>query len=274
MWSEILLMTTQPDMASGSVAPKKLNAADVRAALKAYYCQPEYGIVFEVARSTGHAARRHLDALAMDLWPSRGLAIHGIEVKVSRSDFRSEIKQPEKSEEIAEFCDYFWIAAPVGIVPIEELPKAWGLFEVNDKGHIVIRKQAEKTEAKPVTRAFMAAIMRCTGRAICGDTLDAMLTKERNRIYTDYDKKLQLEAGKVAGNRTKNAENYERMVSALGEDPLKYFSDAAVVDAIKAVRKSGVVGAWNALTRLNAECAEMVKNTAEAMKSFDVKDKL
>ena len=139
----------------------KMTAPDVRAALKAYYCQPEYGIVFEVARSTGHAARRHLDALAMDLWPSRGLAIHGIEIKVSRSDFRNEIKQPEKAEEIAEFCDYFWIAAPAGIVPIEEMPKAWGLYEVSEAGRITIKKQPEKTEAKPVTRAFMAAITGC-----------------------------------------------------------------------------------------------------------------
>lgn len=253
-------------------SPKKMTAADVRAALKIYYAQPEYGIVFEVARSTGHAARRHLDALAMDLWPSRGLAIHGIEIKVSRSDFRNEIKQPEKAEEIAQFCDYFWIAAPLGIVPIEELPKAWGLLEINDKNKVVLRKQAEKTEAKPVTRAFMAAIMRCTGRPICGDTLEAMLGQERNRIYQDYDNKLKREAERIAGNRSKNAESYERIIKDLGEDPLRYFSDATIVDAIKAIRKSGIVGTWNTLLSLNKACSAMVKTTAEAMASIDVKD--
>jgi len=32
----------------------------------------------------------------MDLWPSGGLEIHGHEVKVSRSDWLRELKEPEK----------------------------------------------------------------------------------------------------------------------------------------------------------------------------------
>src|ERR1700693_1206177 len=70
--------------------------ADLRAALKRYFLHPDYGIVFEVAKSTGHAAHRHLDAVAMDLWPSRGLELHGIEIKVSKQDLKRELADPAK----------------------------------------------------------------------------------------------------------------------------------------------------------------------------------
>ncbi len=51
------------------------------------------------------AYHRAADAVAMDLWPSKGLEIHGHEVKVSRSDWLSELKQPEKCEPVKRYCD-------------------------------------------------------------------------------------------------------------------------------------------------------------------------
>src|SRR6266850_716864 len=99
-------------------AAKMITAAEVRAALKRYFAQPNYGIVFEVAKATGFNARRHLDAMAMGLWPSRGLTLMGIEIKVSRYDWRKERDEPQKAEELAKFCDYFCVAAPAGVVPL------------------------------------------------------------------------------------------------------------------------------------------------------------
>lgn len=65
-----------------------MRADAVRAALKRRYAQPECAVVFEVAQATGFSANRHLDAIAMELWPSRGLALHGIEIKVDLYDWQ------------------------------------------------------------------------------------------------------------------------------------------------------------------------------------------
>ena len=62
--------------------PPRTSAADIHAALRLRYAQPEWAIMFEVANGTGAAQRRYADAIAMNLFPSRGLCVHGFEVKV------------------------------------------------------------------------------------------------------------------------------------------------------------------------------------------------
>ena len=74
-----------------------MRAADVRAALARKFCAPEYALFYEVANATGSAATRSADAIAMGLWPSRGLYLQGFEIKVSRSDWLSELKNPAKA---------------------------------------------------------------------------------------------------------------------------------------------------------------------------------
>ena len=45
------------------------------------------------------------DAVIMSLWPSRGLELHGVEIKVSRADWKREAADPAKAEAIAAYCD-------------------------------------------------------------------------------------------------------------------------------------------------------------------------
>jgi hypothetical protein len=93
------------------------------------------------------------------LWTSRGLVIIGFEVKVSRGDFLSELKNPAKSEAIMKFCDHWFVVTPKDVVRDGELPKTWGHMEVNGRGCRVV-KDAPDLEPIPITRVFMAAIAR------------------------------------------------------------------------------------------------------------------
>jgi len=111
-----------------------------------------------VAPDTGGGAR-YADAIAVNLWSSRGHAIHGFEIKVSRSDWLRELKDPSKADTIAGFCDHWFIVAPKGVVKDGELPPTWGLLEVRTSGLVAV-KQAPKMEARPVTRGFFASMMR------------------------------------------------------------------------------------------------------------------
>ncbi len=86
--------------------------------------------VRELRPSVGYGAHdRRIDLWAMKCAPSAGMPAHAIEVKVSRSDWLRELKKPRKRRAAMAISNYFWIAAPVGIVKDGELPEGCGLIE-------------------------------------------------------------------------------------------------------------------------------------------------
>lgn len=137
----------------------------IKEALQARFAAPEWACFFEVPQGTGGSAGRNADAVAMNMYPSRGLRVHGVEVKASRSDWLRELKNPAKAEAIARFCDHWWIAAAPNIVRIDELPHTWGLLELHGKS-LRQRVAAPLLDAEPLTRPFIASLLRCAaGRA-------------------------------------------------------------------------------------------------------------
>lgn len=137
------------------------NSDELKILLERRYCAPEWACIFEVPDQTGGANRR-ADAMAFNLWPSRGLEVHGFEVKVSRSDWLSELKNPEKSAKIQKFCDYWWIVTPPGIVKDGELPPTWGLLESTaTKSTLRMKTKAPKLSPENFSDAFVASLLRC-----------------------------------------------------------------------------------------------------------------
>lgn len=250
-----------------------MKAAEVRAALKRIFSQPQCAIVFEVAQSTGFNAHRHLDAVAMDLWPSRGLALHGIEIKVSVYDWRKELNNPEKAEQIARFCDFFWVAAPVGVVPIAEVPEAWGLIEVADDGTCARPKQARKTESQPVTREFLAAMMRASGR-IDSDMVDAEIVRREKTLQERFDERLKNELEHRSSRANEDGERWRNMCEALGIGPdrLWYHDDAELIACIKAVRASGAAKSYEGLHSLLKSLTVAADNVRGALGDLEIAD--
>lgn len=124
-----------------------------------------------VRSAAGFDATRTADAVAMDLWPSKGLALHGHEVKVSRSDWLRELQKPDKWQPVGRYMDRWWVVVPdAAIVRPGELPPEWGLI-VATSGATRITKQAPKLDAKPVTRTFLAALLRAAARTARVDAL-------------------------------------------------------------------------------------------------------
>lgn len=139
-----------------------VKVVDLYKLIEAAHAPPEWACFPEVSNATGGRARRRADAIAMSLWPSRGLIIRGFEIKQSRSDLKRESKDPEKAETVARFCDEWWFVTPEGLVnDIEtEIPPRWGLMEACKKGHLRTRKKAERTDAAEPNREFLAAVLR------------------------------------------------------------------------------------------------------------------
>lgn len=140
-------------------APVRLDTPHARLMLRKRFAAPEWALLEEVAPRTG-GGTRYADAVAMNLWSSRGHALYGFEIKVSRSDWQRELRAPAKTEEsVFAFCDRWYIVAPAGVVKDGELPTTWGLLELRAGG--LFEKVAGKAlEPKPLTRAFFASLMR------------------------------------------------------------------------------------------------------------------
>ena len=151
--------------------PRKWTEGDVLAALRRRYSESHgngdrWAFATHVRCGAGFGPQwgagqlRTADAVAMDLWPSKGLEIHGHEVKVSRSDWLAELKQPDKCEPVKRYCDRWWlVVADRAIVKGGELPEGWGLMVVSgDSTRVVVK--APKLSPDSVTKDFMAPFLR------------------------------------------------------------------------------------------------------------------
>jgi hypothetical protein len=133
---------------------------DIMDLLARRYPAPSWAFLPQVRNGTGYGRTvRTADALAMSLYPSQGLHLHGFEVKVSRADWLRELKEPEKADEISRYCHYWWIVAPSGVVADGELPATWGMLEVDD-GQLNRIVPAPLLDAQPPSMPMLAAIMR------------------------------------------------------------------------------------------------------------------
>lgn len=126
-----------------------------------------WAFIPKVRNAAGFDATRTMDALAIGLWPSRGLELHGHEIKISRSDWLRELKDPAKAEVFVRLVDKWWVvASDASIVQDGELPPAWGLMVANGRG-LKIKTQAAElpaTDAPWMPRTFLAALLRSACR--------------------------------------------------------------------------------------------------------------
>src|SRR5579859_3147977 len=124
----------QPELDFGLEDPPKMTEAELTDALYERYGQvhgngPRYAVAAQVRSQAGHYARRTADFVAMDLWPSARLTLHGHEIKVSRSDWLRELKDPSKAAEFIPYMNSWWVVVPdARIVRDGELPDDWGLL--------------------------------------------------------------------------------------------------------------------------------------------------
>lgn len=135
----------------------------LRALIMKRFPMEAWALLWEVADATGAKHSRWADAVAMGLWPSRGLDLHGMEIKASRSDWLRELKKPAKAETICSFCHYWWLVANDRVVNMDELPHTWGLL-VPHGGGLKTIKQAPRLKPKPITDVFLAALLRAAAK--------------------------------------------------------------------------------------------------------------
>lgn len=140
---------------------KVLNALCVR--YGQHYGNGRRWAVAEHVRShAGFDARRTADLITMDLWPSKGLELHGHEVKVSRADWLTELRDPTKADEFRKYMHRWWLVVPDVAIVRDDLPPEWGLMVVNGGTGARIVVQAPRLDPAPVPPTMLASLLRAT----------------------------------------------------------------------------------------------------------------
>lgn len=129
-----------------------------------------------VRNDSGFYAARTADFMAMDMWPGTGNALHGHEVKVSRSDWLAELRKPEKAIPFIEVVDHWWLVVPdASIVKDGELPVDWGLLVLSPRG-LRSKRAAPRLHGMggtslaahratgPLPRGFTASLVRAVSK--------------------------------------------------------------------------------------------------------------
>lgn len=124
------------------------------------YAAPQYAFLEQVRNGTGGFANRSADAMALSLWPSRGLMLDGFEIKGYRTDWLRELKNPAKAEELAVYCNRWWIVGSTDIVKLEEVPDNWGWLAPHGTGLKVMKPAPLLEGARELDRVFIAALLR------------------------------------------------------------------------------------------------------------------
>lgn len=246
-----------------------MKSSDIKSFLRHAYSQPEYAIFFEVANATGYSGkRRWADAIAMSLWPSRGLLLTGIEIKVSRGDWLSEVKNPEKAEEIARYCDNWILVTAPNVARDDEIPANWG-WQVFDGKTLKTKKKPEMLDPQPLDRNFLAALLRSAGKvdeAEIAASVQKQVDAERARI----DERIEREVKWRTERRDAMAQRYAALEAIFSDEDLRWIDDREFAEAIKLVLKLGIRGAYDGVLSVRDKAAEFSEKMDKALAAMDL----
>ncbi len=123
----------------------------------------------------GHNLKRVADFIAADKYPGypygSALAFHGHEVKVSRSDWLAELRDPEKAEAFRPYMHHWWLVVPdASIVKSGELPAGWGLL-VQSGEKLRAKIAAPRLTPEPMPADLIISLMASAARTAHRDPL-------------------------------------------------------------------------------------------------------
>ncbi|MDT8861562.1 hypothetical protein N0O92_15190 [Alkalihalobacillus sp. MEB130] len=118
-----------------------------------------------------HRKRFKADALGINLKRKEARII---EVKATRSDFlRDDVLHSDYGYH--QIADYAYLLTPVDLLTIEEIPKGYGLLEMDEYDNITVKK---KPVRNPKPLLTLETLIKRTGRAATNAVLFQELSKE------------------------------------------------------------------------------------------------
>lgn len=237
-----------------------MNTSELMALLRERYPKDAYAFFTEVPNGTGSNCGRHCDALAMSLWPSRGLHLNGFELKVSRADWLKELKQPAKADSIARYCDFWWlVVADEKIVHLGELPATWGLM-IPIGGKLKVKTQPTQLESNQLSRSFLAGLFRVAQAQITKEAeVEALKTTEYLRGRKIGVESMQYEV-----------DSLKKLIAEFeGKSGVKLdrYNVGRIVDAMRLVQDGLVVDTEWKLKEIRSKATRIIEAIDEDLKA-------
>lgn len=186
--------------------------ADLMALLKRHYINPSApmpGGVFlpEVGQNGGWGSGSRCDAIYVGFTSASGRLLVGHEVKVSRSDWLTELSKPGKADAWADQCHEWWlVVSDPTIVHEGELPAGWGLMlPGKSKTRMSVHTRADRkspADHRPswdAVRSIMARTDTLHAEAVNRARSDAGY-KANAEVEARVDQRLQEKLGRAANN--------------------------------------------------------------------------
>ena len=234
-----------------------------------------YAFLEQVSDGTGYKCNRWADALAVQLWESRGLEIIGFEVKVSRQDWLKELKQPDKADAIAKYChQWYLVLGDESILHFGELPANWGLMIPHTKKSLKISKPAIRNKnPKPVDMPFLCAVLRRTTQQL---TNRAIKQESYNKGHSDGFKDGKKEMQRLRDSKNAQLETLEKKIRDFEDKSgVKindyWFTAGKIGDAVKLVLNNKHNKELENLENLKNRILDIVNNIDNELKKHKEK---
>jgi len=231
--------------------------------LRQRFRSPAFVLLPQVRNGTGYARtkERWADAIAVSVYPSRGLSLTGLEIKVTKSDWRKELANPDKAAPIQKYCRYWYVVAPKGIIPPSEVPDTWGLLECTEKRVYAI-KEALRNQETPVDMLLLCSILRKVAEVSTPADEVRLLVEKAKGVGTDLvSEAVRCERLEYELDCLK--ETVKRFQEASGVKIETRWDVAKIGDAVRLVTEHGVENTVLAAKRLKTT-AELIVRQLEA----------
>lgn len=216
-------------------------AKDIYKILRGRYPENGYALLQEVSDAAGFSRSRSADYITMSLWPSRGLSLQGFELKSFRNDWLNELKNPKKSENIFQYCDYFWLlTADESIARPEEIPETWGWLCIKGE-KIFVKKEAPQLTPAPISRTFLACLLK---RAA-----DKKGFIRKSEIEQEIERAREQERGRVPIQTLQIKQKYDAL-----KEIIENYKTASGIDLMEALT-------WRASAKEIGEAVKFIQNT-------------
>ena len=134
--------------------------------LKNKYSDSRFVKLIELRMGTGYNSKANknvesrLDYWVLDTYPSSKHVTVGYECKISLSDYKNEIKTPNKQAGALLISNEFYYIAPKGIIPLNLIPEWAGLIEIGEKNKWIVSKVAPFRKIKDASWNFVSSLGR------------------------------------------------------------------------------------------------------------------
>lgn len=213
---------------------KKWREQDVYAKLMKRFPDPAFVLLSQVRNSTGFIRReRTADAIAVSVWPSRGLYLVGIEIKTGVADWKQELANPAKAAEIQKYCLHWYVAAPKGLIDVATVPPTWGLLECDGRGTSTT-KAAPELKPIPVDTPLLCSILRNVARSTIPKAQVEKVTEDQ------IEARVESRVHAIEYDLNRLRETIKKFEEASGVKLASSWEAGRIGKAVKVVMESGI----------------------------------